>query len=583
MQDLRFLLKTRYTASRALVIRINEYKDVSPLSYAVNDAEEFRSALISELGFPAENISYLKNGEATRRAISREFGRFMGNEIEPDERIIVFFAGHGHTLPGFHGEIGFLVPHDADLSDPSTLVGWHELTKTAEAIPVKHMLFIMDACYGGLALNRNLHPGSTRFLKDMLLRYSRQVLTAGKADEVVADSGGPLADHSVFTGHLLEGLRGKAMTEKGLLTASGLMSYVYNKVATDKDSNQTPHYGHFDGDGDLILNAPNLDGSEENDRKDNDDLIVVPFSAEESLISSTSDKIKHVKRTLANESRSIDLHDFMIEEVRSFLASTSEDNFKANEQFSKEELLDRISKYEEASTDLSILIACLAYWSKPIHKNILQKIIARSTDRLDSRSGLTIWLGLRWYPIILSLYTAGIAAVEAQRYDSIATIFYTTITPNNYRRPGTDQLLIEAVSDALLDFTREKLFKQLPGYEQYHTPLSEYLLKTLQPEIDNIFFVGRSYEDAFDEFEMILALADADRRVMRGEGIWGPIGRFGWKHRDYNPPLSQFIQAAQENGSEWKPLKGGLFGGDIKRFESVADQFQRLIARNPFV
>ncbi len=504
MQDLRFLLKTSYTASRALVIGINEYADVSPLSYAVSDAEEFRSVLISELGFPAENVSYLRDGEATREAILRKFTRFTRNDVELDERIIIFFAGHGHTQPGIRGEFGFLVPHDADMSDLSTLIGWYELTKIAELIRAKHMLFIMDACYGGLALNRNLQPGSTRFLKDMLLRYSRQVLTAGKADEVVADSGGPLADHSVFTGHLLEGLRGKAMTEKEILTANGLMSYVYNKVATDKDSNQTPHYGYFDGDGDLILSAPALNNPEENSEKDHDKLVVVPFPEKESPISSTNDKIKYVKTALADESRSIELHDFMIEEVRSFLALTNEDNFSAGEQFSKEELLRRISQYEEASADLSILIACLAYWSKPTHKNILQKIVARSTDRLEARSGRTIWLNLHWYPIILNLYTAGIAAVEAQRYDAIAALFYTTIAPNNYLHTEEDGLLIEAVSRALLEFARGETFKQIPGYELYHTPLSEYLFKILQPKIDDTFFVGRSYESAFDEFEMIL-------------------------------------------------------------------------------
>ena len=34
------------------------------------------------------------------------------------------------------------------------------------------------------------------------------------------------------------------------------MSYVYRKVGQDSRSNQTPHYGHFDGDGDFVLRAP---------------------------------------------------------------------------------------------------------------------------------------------------------------------------------------------------------------------------------------------------------------------------------------------------------------------------------------
>ena len=98
----------------------------------------------------------------------------------------------------------------------------------------------MDACYGGLAIMRALKPGSMRFLKDMLVRRSRQVLTAGKADEVVADLGGPLSNHSVFTGHLLEALDGKAADPTGILTANGVVAYVYKNVASDRGSQQTP-------------------------------------------------------------------------------------------------------------------------------------------------------------------------------------------------------------------------------------------------------------------------------------------------------------------------------------------------------
>jgi hypothetical protein len=115
----------------------------------------------------------------------------------------------------------------------------------------------------------------------MLLRYSRQVLTAGKADEVVADAGGPLPDHSVFTGHLLEGLQGKAQSDEGIITASGLMSYVYNKVARDPDSNQTPHHGHLDGDGDFILKYSIPKGDEDDHAETGRDrLLILPFPSE---------------------------------------------------------------------------------------------------------------------------------------------------------------------------------------------------------------------------------------------------------------------------------------------------------------
>src|SRR5207244_2588726 len=116
-----------------------------------------------------------------------------------------------------------------------------ELTRNADLIEAKHILFVMDACYGGLALMRGITPGTKRFLKDMLIRRSRQVLTAGKADEVVADSGGPLPGHSVFTGHLLEALQGKAANSEGIITAATLSAYVYMAVSSDAGSQQTPH------------------------------------------------------------------------------------------------------------------------------------------------------------------------------------------------------------------------------------------------------------------------------------------------------------------------------------------------------
>lgn len=320
MRDLRFLLKTHYTRSRALVIGIDHYSKVSPLEYAVSDANEFRQTLVDSLGFNADDITYLVNEAATRQTIRREFLRFSRKDIDVDERLIVFYAGHGQTRTGSRGEIGYLVPYDADMSDLSTFIRWDEFTRNSELVRAKHILFIMDACYGGLALTRSIGPGGARFLKDMMLRHSRQVLTAGKANEVVADSGGPLPNHSVFTGHLLEGVRGNAATEDGVITAAGLMAYVYNRVATDKNSNQTPHYGHFDGDGDLILVAPGLSALEATEERDDDRLVSIPYAVDEPEEEGTLEKIKRAKSLLSNDSSAIELQDSPAKIGRHFLS-----------------------------------------------------------------------------------------------------------------------------------------------------------------------------------------------------------------------------------------------------------------------
>lgn len=260
--------KPQYTNSWAVIVGINAYQFCPPLAYACNDAEVLSSALVDQLGFPSSNVFQLKNGEATKQAILDQYLKLTELASNPDDRVLIFFAGHGLTKEGLKGPVGYLAPVDGSPDNISSLIRWDELTRNADLIPAKHILFVIDACYSGLITQRVVTPGSARFVKDMLQRLSRQVITAGKADETVADGGGPSSQNSIFTGYLIEGLSGAANDVSGVLTANMLMSFVYNKVGQDTRSQQAPHYGHLDGDGDFVLRTPNdehLIGSDSRD------------------------------------------------------------------------------------------------------------------------------------------------------------------------------------------------------------------------------------------------------------------------------------------------------------------------------
>jgi uncharacterized caspase-like protein len=171
------LYEPKYTGSHALVIGINKYKHAPPLEYALNDAEAVASLLVDKYNFPKSNVTILCDGAAKASTIRSAFLKYT--KLTTDDRILFFFAGHGHTVTARRGETGFLVPSDGKVDDLSTLIRWDELTRNAELIPAKHILFLMDACYGGLALKRKApQSGSMRFFKDMLQRYSRQVISS---------------------------------------------------------------------------------------------------------------------------------------------------------------------------------------------------------------------------------------------------------------------------------------------------------------------------------------------------------------------------------------------------------------------
>jgi len=123
----------------------------------------------------------------------------------------------------------------------------------AEAIPAKHVLFVMDSRYSGLALTRGGAPLPVgNYLLQISSRTAREMFTAGGMDQQVADNGPN--GHSVFTWTLLQGLDGRAdLNGDGVITATELAAYVAPAVAAL--SHQTPAFGNLPGSegGDFIF------------------------------------------------------------------------------------------------------------------------------------------------------------------------------------------------------------------------------------------------------------------------------------------------------------------------------------------
>lgn len=540
-----------YENDWALIIGIDAYQHAPPLGYACSDANAIANILETQFKFTNSNITVLKDADATRDNINNAFFEFTKDKIGPDDRLLVFFAGHGHTVSGSRGEVGFLVPVDGSPENLATLIRWDALTRNAELIAAKHILFIMDACYGGLAATRFIPPGSMRFAKDMLQRFTRQVLTAGKADEVVADSGGPRAGHSIFTGHLLDALEGSASMQEGILTASEVMSYVYNRVATDYNSQQTPHYSFLDGDGDFIFDTSALQQLSEKPEIDKDVLIEIPPSAATPAMPEEPQSIVDLTKEYLSDSKyRIKLDDLVSGEVRRLLYLTGEDKFPVQTAtVTNAEFSERLKQYESVVTDLQKIVILIAKWGTEEHMSILERIFSRLGDTDTLSGGKVIWLGLRWYPTMLLMYAGGIAALSSRNYKNLSKIF---ITKAGTRHSGdsTKEVIIPTV-EGLLDVQRSDMFKILPGHDRHYAPRSEYLFKVLQPIIEDILFLGKSYEQAYDIFEIYHALVYADLTYDSRSQSWGPPGRFAWKYSssegDRNP-FSEITSEARQHG-----------------------------------
>jgi formylglycine-generating enzyme len=238
------------SVSWAVLIGINAYQHtrIPPLRYAVNDARAVERVLRAR-GFAAERIITLTEREATKTRIETVLGDELRQRVGPEDRVLVFFAGHGMTDRLRSGEEeGYLLPVDGDPERLfGTAISMTALRQISDRLPAKHILYIVDACYSGYALfNRSI---GTHLVEEMLKKPAIQILTAGRQGDQAQEKAG----HGVFTDVLVRGLQGDAFSDKSWLALEELGLWVKQRVFAESNRQQLPQYGNLSGEGQFVF------------------------------------------------------------------------------------------------------------------------------------------------------------------------------------------------------------------------------------------------------------------------------------------------------------------------------------------
>lgn len=251
----------RYIVS---VIGIDNYKNWPKLHNAVSDAVGFQETLTKQAGFIAP-IPPLTNENATRDAILSLIQDRLRTELQPDDNLVLFFAGHGHTRVDQVGtkklETGFIVPVNSDFGKNeqwSEYIEMEELLKNIGKLPARHILVVLDSCFSGFALGGSVESfrSAPRYQQDLAARVSRKVITSAHLDQLAQDSGS-LPGHSLFTGMFIDGMtKGELdLDQDGFVTSSEIGLGLQQMVGQFSQSKQTPDFGSFylDDRGEMIL------------------------------------------------------------------------------------------------------------------------------------------------------------------------------------------------------------------------------------------------------------------------------------------------------------------------------------------
>ena len=242
-----------YVDSWAVIIGINDYQHprIPKLRYAVNDARAVERTLLAQ-GFRPDRIVTLVDGEATKHRIESVLGDDLRRKVGPNDRVLVFFAGHGKTDALRSGEEeGYLIPVDGD---PGGLFGsaisMTALRQISDRLPAKHILYIVDACYSGYAVfNRSI---ADDLLEEMVKKPAIQILTAGRQQDQAQEREG----HGVFTQVLVRGLAGDAFTGKDWVALEELGVWMKQRVFAESNRKQLPQFGNISGEGQFVFTRP---------------------------------------------------------------------------------------------------------------------------------------------------------------------------------------------------------------------------------------------------------------------------------------------------------------------------------------
>lgn len=256
-------LQAKYERSFAVLIGINGYEDPLPrLSCAANDACAVARRLVETFHFPVEDVHVLvdqateelpealrpKAGapmSPTKENIEKLLLDELPKQLGPDDRLLVFFSGHGEPNE-FTGadrttqRDWYMVPLGGKKGEWSTLVDIEQVFRAINRSRVKHVLYLLDACFSGIAGQKKGSEEAMPFQEDMLCSVARQGLSASSARQT-ADDSGTRGKNSRFTEVVLDVLDGKINPRRHkAITASELAYWVRDRVMSSRGSSQRP-------------------------------------------------------------------------------------------------------------------------------------------------------------------------------------------------------------------------------------------------------------------------------------------------------------------------------------------------------
>ncbi len=227
-----------------IVVGIADYHHVSKLPPTViNDAQDVYNVLIDpqHCGYPKDNLRLLLDGQATQTAIRQALADLV-KRTNQHSTVFFYISSHGGQLETGPQAGEYLLPVDtrvdSDQSLAETAISGSEFTEALRALQARKVVVVFDCCHsGGIGQPKDASAPGLKALPESYY----DVLKSGRGRVIMASSRSteysyvlPGAPNSLFTQHLLGGLRGGAPGPGGVIRIFDLFHYLQPKVTIDQ-------------------------------------------------------------------------------------------------------------------------------------------------------------------------------------------------------------------------------------------------------------------------------------------------------------------------------------------------------------
>jgi hypothetical protein len=235
--------------AHALVIGIANYRHVNRLPPTVlKDARDICDLLADpqHCGYPPGNVQLLLDGAATQAAIRQALAGLAARS-DLDSTVLCYVSSHGGRIESGPCAGEYLLPVDTVYTSAEsvaqTAISGAEFTAALRAIPARKVVVVFDCCHaGGIGQPKDIAVPEIKALPESYY----DALKAGRGRAILASSRSseyswvlPGAPNSLFTHHLLAGLRGGASSDDGVVRIFDLFEYLQPRVTGDQP-NQHP-------------------------------------------------------------------------------------------------------------------------------------------------------------------------------------------------------------------------------------------------------------------------------------------------------------------------------------------------------